>query len=106
MTLTRARFVVIVVCLLTLTVDTGRLPVESVQFLWSAVYFAATASFVTWSATHRQGALSTFYGILTVATSVRALLLTLEGRFAGAALNVVLVIFLRDFVRARRLEPM
>ena len=106
MTVTRARFVVIVVCLLTLTVDTGRLPGESVQLLWSAVYFAATATFVAWSVTHRQGALSTFYGIMTVATSVRALLIALEGRFAGAAINVILIVFLRDFVRARRLDPL
>ena len=102
--MSRVRFVGIVACLLTLTIDTSRLPGEAVQLLWSVVYFAATATFVAWGVTHRPGALTAFYGIMTVATSVRAVLLAVDVRFAGAALNVLLVIFLRDFVRARRLD--
>ena len=100
----RLMAVLITACLLVLTFDTGRVPGHSVEALWIASYALITVSFLWWAVTAREVALNLFYGSLAVTTGVRAVFLAVvDHRLAGAALNVLLMLFLRDWVRVRRL---
>ena len=94
----------ITACLLVLTVDTERVPGHSVEVVWIAAYVLIVVSFLWWVVTAQHVALNVFYGSLTVTSGVRAVMLAVvDHRFAGAALNVLLIVFLRDWVRVRRI---
>jgi len=101
----RFRAALIAACLVVLAVDTSRLPGHTIRALWAVVYTVTAAAFIVWLVTLRHGALTVFYGLLTVASGVRAFMLAVvDHRWAGAALNIMLIVFLRSYVRARRYE--
>ena len=107
MIVSRARSITLIISLVVVAIDTGRLPGHENQLAvaWSLVYFVIAASFVTYYLMLDMRALTFFYASLSVASGVRAVLLgAVDARWAGAALNVMIIIFLRDFVRARRIE--
>jgi len=97
----RARLAVIFGCLLVMAHDASRSP-DIAEPVWQAAYFAVFGLFVAWLLTRRGGILTWFYGALTVVSIVRFAILVGDDRYAGAAINILLVMFLTDFVRAHR----
>lgn len=97
----RFRLAVIVGCLLVMAHDASRSP-DITEPVWQAAYFLVFCLFVGWLVTRRAGLLTWFYGALTVVSFVRFGVLVVDARYAGAAINILLVMFLSDFVRAHR----
>ena len=96
-----AQHAVILGCLLVMALDASRSP-DIAEPVWQAAYFSVFVLFVAWLVTRRLGVLTWFYGALTVVSVVRFGVLVGDERYAGAAINILLVMFLSDFVRMHR----
>ena len=75
----------------------GQVPV-----LWTVLYLTAAVGWMAWCQSRSHNGLTLFYGAFAVVTGARILALASDERWAGAFLNAIIILFLVDFVKARR----
>jgi len=101
--MSRVRSLILTLALVGLAVDVNGLAGQ-VPVLWTVMYLIAAAGWMTWCLFQSDHGLTVFYGSFTVVTGARILALASEERWAGVFLNSIIILFLIDFVQARRAE--
>ena len=98
----RTKTAVLVVCLVTLAVDTSRVPGGAA---WSWLYLVSAVALVWWHVTRDYRSVRVFGAALSAVTWLRIVTFAYYDGFdraAGIALNVIILVFAQGFV-ARRL---